>query len=274
MVNPVLWISEFWIHMTEFGDPIMFKCRWFLTILFLGILNLLGANSVTFAQGDYSLSLSRNVLANPGEDDVCLYLILAKLDSVAGFDVFVKFNPELLTVTGAEATCRFQLFNSDPSPQGGVRIIARRHVPDSIYLSPLSPGMDTLGYISVKITSQDLLVDIGRPRVQSKTPFLAQFRAHLCPGGVEDKIGAAALPSAAEVFVDRLQVEGMGQAQIQVPETRGKILCRAHPELLPHPRVKRPGFSEGCPDFFGVTEGRPASGHPLLDFPAGPGEKA
>jgi hypothetical protein len=144
----------------EFGEPKMFKCRWFLTMLFLGILNLWGANSVTFAQVDYSLWISQSVLANPGEDEVCLYLVLAKLDSVAGFDVLVRFNPELLTVTGVEPTCRFQLFNYDLSPQGGVRIIARRHVSDSTYLSPLSPGRDTLGHISVKITSQDLLVDI------------------------------------------------------------------------------------------------------------------
>jgi hypothetical protein len=84
----------------EFGEPKMFKCRWFLTILFLGIQNLWGASSVTFAQADYSLRMSQSVRANPGEGDVCLYLVLAKLDSVAGFDVFVKFNPELLTATG------------------------------------------------------------------------------------------------------------------------------------------------------------------------------
>jgi hypothetical protein len=154
----------------EFGEPKMFKCRWFLTILFLGILNLWGASSVTFAQGDYSLSLSRNVLANPGEGDVCLYLVLAKLDSVAGFDVFVKFNPELLTATGVEPICRFQLFNYDFSLPGEVRIIARRHDSDSTYLSPLPPGSDTLGYISVRITSQDLLVDIEAPVEFSDDP--------------------------------------------------------------------------------------------------------
>jgi hypothetical protein len=154
----------------EFGGSKMYKCRWFLTILFLGILNLWGVNSVAFAQVDYSLWISQSVLANPGEGDVCLYLVLDKIDSVAGFDMFVKFNPELLTVTGVRPTCRFQLFNYDFTLPGEVRIIARRHVSDSTYLSPLPSGRDTLGYISVKITSQDLLVDIETPVEFSDDP--------------------------------------------------------------------------------------------------------
>lgn len=152
----------------------MFKCRWLLTILFLGILNLLGANSVTFAQVDYSLWISQSVLANPGEDDVRLYLVLDKPDSVAGFDVLVKFNPELSLVTEVKPTRRFQLFDYDLSVPGEVKITGRRHVSDSTYLSFLPPGRDTLGYILVKITSQDLLVDVETPMEfleDPKTPY-------------------------------------------------------------------------------------------------------
>lgn len=118
---------------------------------------------MTFGQVDYSLSISQSVLANPGEDGVRLYLVLTSIDSVAGFDALLKFNRELLTPTQVEPTCRFQLFNYDLSSPGKVRIIARRHVPDSVSVSPLAPGRDTLGCISVSITSQDLLTDLETP---------------------------------------------------------------------------------------------------------------
>jgi hypothetical protein len=147
----------------EFGESKMLKCRWFLTILFWGILNLFLAGSVARAQADYSLSLSQSVLADPGEDGVCLYLVLTSVDSVAGFDVLLGLNPELLTPTMVEPVCRFQLFGYEFSSPGQVKIIARRHVPDSIFLSPLTPGVDTLGRILVRATSQDLLVDVEAP---------------------------------------------------------------------------------------------------------------
>ena len=147
----------------EFGESKMFKCRWSLTILLLGILNLFWASSGIRAQVDYSLSLSQSVLADPGEDGVCLYLVLTSADSVAGFDVLAEFNPELLTPTLVEPTCRFQLFFYDLSSPDKVRIIARRHVPDSVTLSPLATGVDTLGCILMSITSQDLLIDVETP---------------------------------------------------------------------------------------------------------------
>jgi hypothetical protein len=145
------------------GIKKMFRCRWFLTILVLGILALFWASSSVFAQADYSLSLSQSVLADPGEEGVCLYLVLSSIDSVAGFEVLLKFNPQLLTPIGVEPACRFQLFGYDFSSPDEVRIIARRHVPDSTYLPPLPPGRDTLGYISVSVISQDLLVDLETP---------------------------------------------------------------------------------------------------------------
>lgn len=115
------------------------------------------------AQADYSLVMSQGVLADPGEEDVRLYLVLSSIDSVAGFEALLKFNPELLMPTGVKPARRFQLFSYDFSSPGRVRLIARRHVPDSVSLSPLAPGLDTLGYLSMNITSQDLLVDVETP---------------------------------------------------------------------------------------------------------------
>jgi hypothetical protein len=148
----------------------MFKCRWFLTILILGILDLYGISSVSKAQGDYSLSISQSVSANPGEAGVCLYLVLSKPDSVAGFDLLVQFNPELLIPTLAKPNCRFQLFDYDFSLPGKAKIIARRHVPDSVAISPLAPGIDTLGCILMSITPQDLLIDVEAPVEFSEDP--------------------------------------------------------------------------------------------------------
>ena len=148
----------------------MFKCRWFLTILLLGILNLFWANSGIRAQVNYSLSLSQSVLADPGEDGVCLYLVLTSADSVAGFDVLSEFNPELLTPTMVEPTCRFQLFFYDLSSPGQVRIVARRHISDSTYLPPLPEGRDTLAYVLVSVTSQVFLFDVETPVEFSEDP--------------------------------------------------------------------------------------------------------
>lgn len=148
----------------------MFKCRWFLTILLLGILSLYGISSVLRAEGDYSLWISQTVLANPGEAGVRLYLVVSTPDSVAGFDVLVQFNPELQTPASVKPACRFQLFNYDLSLPGKAKIIARRHVPDSVALSPLAPGVDTLGCILMKVTSQDLLIDMETPVEFSENP--------------------------------------------------------------------------------------------------------
>lgn len=134
-----------------------------MTILLLGIFNLVAVSSVTRAQADYSLSLSQGVLANPGEEGVQVYLVLTCVDSVDGFDVLLGFNPELLIPYGVDPVSRFQLFDLDFSSPGELRIIARRHVPDSVSIPSLVPGVDTLVNISVKLTSQDLLVDVETP---------------------------------------------------------------------------------------------------------------
>ncbi len=138
----------------------MFRWTWFVTILVWEILNAFGGEATPRAQADYSLSLSQSVLADPGEQGVCLYLVLASVDSVAGFDVLLEFDPELLTATEVSPASRFQLFFRDLSKSGEVRVIARRHVSDSVHLPPLASGMDTVGCVSMSVTSQDLLIDV------------------------------------------------------------------------------------------------------------------
>jgi hypothetical protein len=140
----------------------MSRYRWFRTIVLLGLLNLLVAGSSSVAQ-DHSLSLSQGVLANPGEELVRIYLVVSSVDSVAGFDAFLECNPELLAITGVEATRRFQLFGYHVFSPDRLDIMARRHAADSVYLGPLAPGLDTLACVYVSVSSQDLLLDVETP---------------------------------------------------------------------------------------------------------------
>jgi hypothetical protein len=140
----------------------MSRYRWFLTIVLLGLLNLLVAGSSSLAQ-DHSLSLSQGVLANPGEELVPLYLVVSSADSVAGFDALLEYDPELLAITGVKATRRFQFFGYHVFSPNRLDIMARRHAADSAYLGPLAPGLDTLACVYVSVSSQDLLLDVETP---------------------------------------------------------------------------------------------------------------
>jgi hypothetical protein len=137
----------------------MFKLRWQQTILPLVFLSLSWVGSQTLAQ-NHSLSVSQGVLANPGEKGVPLYLVMSSVDSIAGFEAFLDFNPELLTAAGVVAASRFQVFGYHLFSSGQVKIIARRQSADSVYIGPLGPGLDTLACVYMSVTSQDLLVDV------------------------------------------------------------------------------------------------------------------
>jgi len=132
-------------------------------IVCLGILNLGGLFSPGFAQGDFSICLSDEVVADPGQAGVELYMVLTSVDSIAGIDMLLEFNPELLTFSSVELLNRFQCISYDTSVPERVRIVGRRHHPDSTYLGPLTPGTDTLGIIWMNVTSQDLLLDVEAP---------------------------------------------------------------------------------------------------------------
>ena len=140
----------------------MFRRKWYQTIFFLVLLSLSWAPSVSHAQ-DHSLSLSQGVLANPGEEWVRLYLVVSSIDSVAGFEALLKFNPELLAPMSVVPTRRFQFFSHYLYLPDRVKIVARRHVADSVYLGPLDPGLDTLACVYMSVSSQDLLVDVETP---------------------------------------------------------------------------------------------------------------
>jgi hypothetical protein len=136
--------------------------RVFLTTTCLVILGLGGFCSSALAQADFSLSLGSGVVADPGQR-IPLSVILSSSDSVAGLDMLVEFDPVLLANSTAQALTRFQYFSYDNSAPGKLRITARRRHSDSSFISPLAPGLDTLGLIWVTITSEDLLTDVQTP---------------------------------------------------------------------------------------------------------------
>ena len=141
----------------------MFRYKGFLTIVCLGVLNLGVFCSFGFAQTDFSISLSSSVVADPGQTEVPLYMVIFSVDSIAGVDMLVEFDPDLLIHSWVELLTRFQYVSYDTSVPGRIRIVGRRHHPDSTFLGPLAPGTDTLGLIRVNVTSQDLLMDIETP---------------------------------------------------------------------------------------------------------------
>ena len=141
----------------------MFRRRSFLTIVCLGILNLGGLFSLGLAQGDFSIYLSAGVVADPGQAGVPLYMVLSSVDSIAGIDMLLEFDLELLTCSSVKLLSRFQYVSYDTSLPERIRIVGRRHHPDSTYLAPLAPGTDTLGLIWINVTSQDLLLDVEVP---------------------------------------------------------------------------------------------------------------
>jgi hypothetical protein len=138
----------------------MYKFTVFLTILFVGVSSWGGFSSLSFAQGSYSITLSSDVTADPGQTDVPIYLVLTSASSIGGMDMFLEFDKDVLTCSSIRLLTRFQYVSYDITPAGKIRLIVRRHHPDSTYIAPLAPGMDTLGLIRLNVTSQDLLVDV------------------------------------------------------------------------------------------------------------------
>jgi len=141
----------------------MLKHRGFLTIICVGIISLGWLFSFGFAQGDFSISLSDGLVADPGQTGVPLWIVLTSVDSIAGTDILVEFDSGLLICNSVKFLSRFQYADYDKSIPGKIRIVGRRHHPDSTYLSPLAPGIDTLGFIRMDVTSHDLLADIVVP---------------------------------------------------------------------------------------------------------------
>jgi len=140
----------------------MFRYKGLLTILCVGILNLWALCSFAFAQGDFSISLSSGVAADPGQE-VEMYFVLNSPDSIAGVDMLLEFDPDLFTSSSVTFLTRFQYASYDNPVPGRLRIAIRRHHPDSTYIPPLLPGTDTLGFIWLDVISQDLLVDVVTP---------------------------------------------------------------------------------------------------------------
>jgi hypothetical protein len=115
------------------------------------------------ARGDFSISLGSLVEADPGQLGLPMHFALTKSDSVAGVDMLMEFDPGMLSCSSVSFLTRFQHAIYDNSVPGKLRVVARRHHPDSSHLSSLGPGTDTLGIIWLQVTSQDLLSDLTVP---------------------------------------------------------------------------------------------------------------
>ncbi|MCK4404032.1 MAG: dockerin type I repeat-containing protein [candidate division Zixibacteria bacterium] len=137
----------------------MFRHNDLLTILCLGILSLGAFGSLAFAQGDFSISLGSGIVADPGQE-VALHFFRSSPDSIAGVDMLLEFDPDILTFSWVELPPRFQYASYDNLVPGRLRIVLRRHHSDSTYLPPLPPGTDILGFIWWEVTTQDLLTDL------------------------------------------------------------------------------------------------------------------
>jgi hypothetical protein len=140
-----------------------------LGMLWLSLCLLICFASYSIAQGTFSLSLSSDVEADPGER-VAMYLVISSSDPIAGFDLLAEYDPALLVGTTPEFLTRFQyVAYYNPLP-GKLNIAARRHHPDSTFIPSLLAGTDTVAIIWVNVTTQDLLIDIQTPVTLTNDP--------------------------------------------------------------------------------------------------------
>ena len=134
-----------------------------LTIVWVGVFLLAGFPSLCHAQGGYTLSISRHKVADPGQTNLPVYLVLTSSSPIGGADIFLQYDRNFLTCSGVTWLTRFQYIICDTSISGKIRIILRRHRADSTSLGPLSSGIDTLGAVKMNVTSSDLLADTETP---------------------------------------------------------------------------------------------------------------
>jgi hypothetical protein len=137
----------------------MLKHKRILSMLFVGILILGALGSSGFAQGEYSVSLGDGVTADPGQS-VALGLTVTSPDSLGGLDALLEFDPVLLSFDSFEPLYRIQYITVNGSQPGKLRLIIRRQHADSVRVTALAPGIDTLGLIWLRATTQDLLMDV------------------------------------------------------------------------------------------------------------------
>ncbi len=141
----------------------MFKHVILLTIVCVGVWIMAGFPSLCHAQGDYTLTVSHRVAADPGQTNVPVYLVLTSSSPIGGADIFLQYDRNLLTCSGVTWLTRFQYIICDTSISGKIRIILRRHRADSTSLGPLPSGTDTLGAVKMNVTTTDLLADMETP---------------------------------------------------------------------------------------------------------------
>jgi hypothetical protein len=130
---------------------------WLVLILGFLCLQAFGARGQALAAS--SLALGKGVEASPGQT-VGLAIVVSYADSLAGLDLLVEFEPDILTFSWFQAQRRLQSVTVSTPQPGRLRLNLRRQHPDSTRLPALSPGIDTLGQIGLTATTQDLLTDV------------------------------------------------------------------------------------------------------------------
>lgn len=124
---------------------------------------VLGFCSSSQAADSYVLSVSYGVLADPGQTEVPVYLVLTTTTQLGGVDVFLQYDRSLMACSAVNWLMRFQYAVFDTSLTGKIKMVLRRHRADSTYITSLPAGTDTLGVIKMSIFTADLLADVETP---------------------------------------------------------------------------------------------------------------
>lgn len=146
----------------------MFKKRkslfWFLVLIGIQIFlcysskgedNLLGFNTGT--SDTFELKISSEVSASPGEENVAVPISLLSSDSVYSFNLFLTFDPSILTPTMVAPALFFQYFDFDISDPGKIRVTGKIDVPNAPpHIPPIPPRNTVLLNILFNITPRDL----------------------------------------------------------------------------------------------------------------------
>ena len=139
----------------------MLKNAIFRSIVIMGL--VLGLGSFIQAQDNYKLSVSYRVIADPGQTEVPVYLVLTTSTQLGGVDIFLQYDRSLMAASAVNWWMRFQYAVCETSLTGKIKMVLRRHRADSTYVTSLPAGTDTLGVIKMTIFTADLLADVETP---------------------------------------------------------------------------------------------------------------
>jgi len=159
---------------------------WFLVLIGIQIFLFSGAKGENYLLGfnaetgdTFELKISSEVFASPGEENVAVPISLLSSDSVYSFNLFLTFDPSILTPTMVVPALFFQYFDFDINDPGKIGITAKVDVPQAPpHIPPIPPGNTVLLNILFNITSRDLGSDYLCPinfADDYSTPFPDNF---------------------------------------------------------------------------------------------------